>query len=116
MGCDHATIELIFEENSKIKQPEIRNTVNELYQALEKTNNRRPYALEVSFGKKLEHFCFSVPDFLLGVFSNYATFTDGARGNRNQLFFEKLRDKYRVILDADKNIVFSRKRPFKPWR
>lgn len=116
MGCNHAIIELIFEENSKIKQSDVKNTVDEIYKALEKTNNRRPDYLEVTVGKKLEYPCFSVPDFMLGVFSNYATFTDSERGNRNQLFFEKLRDKYRIILDTDKNIIFSRKRPFQPWQ
>ena len=32
-----------------------------------------------------------------------------------ELFFEKLRDKFRFILDADNNIEFSRRRPFIPW-
>ena len=54
MGCDYSAVELVFEENSKIKQPKIKEAVESIYKQLEQTNNRRPYALEITFGKKLE--------------------------------------------------------------
>jgi RNA-directed DNA polymerase len=115
MGCDGAKVEIIFEENSRIGKQSIRRCVFDIFDSLEQKNDRRPARLDAKVGTKSEHVCFSLPDFLLGVFSRYAKFNDGNKTERSINFFEKLRDKYRVILDADSGIVFSRKRPFVPW-
>ena len=113
MGCDQAIVRIIFEENSKIKKSKIINTIDDVYDSLKKPNNRRAFSIKTIVGGKSDYLCFSVPDFLLAIFSGYASNKEPKE--RRKLFFEKVRDKYRVILDADKNIVYSRKRPFEPW-
>ena len=60
---------------------------------------------------------FSIPDFLLGVFRRYWSPNKNEikeKSDRIQLHFEGLRDKYKIILDADKIIIYSRKRPISP--
>jgi len=37
------------------------------------------------------------------------------KNSRHELHFEKLRDKYHLIIDDDLNLQFSRKHPFIPW-
>ncbi len=114
MWCDGAIVELIFEENSKLTKLDIEGVVNPIHARFRKEGGRCPIHVGVNIGKKDNIFCFSMPDFLLGVFGKYAKLTlDG--GERNTFLFEKLRDKYRVILDTDSRIVYSRKRPFSPW-
>lgn len=114
MGCDGERVLIIFEGNTKVGSQKLKATVQEVYDALVKTSNRRPIsAPAVVTGQKNEYFGFSIPDFLLGVWSDYTKKHKTAR-DRPHLHFESLRDKYRIILDTDKNIVFSRKRPFFP--
>lgn len=114
MGCDRAVVRIIFEENGRIESNKIKKIVDSVYSSLCSTNNRRPFVVETVIGGKTDHPCFSVPDFLLGIFSGYASPKVG-KNERRTLFFENLRDRYRIILDTDNNIVFSRKRPFIPW-
>ena len=115
MGCDQAIVRLIFEENSKIKGSSIVDTINKLHQNLACSDNRRPIFVETIIGGKSDYPCFSAPDFLLAIFSAYAK-SNSDPNERRALFFEKLRDKIRVILDADKEIVYTRKRPYEPWQ
>ena len=58
-----------------------------------------------------------VPDFLLGVLGLYlaAKPDKPTEPNRDKLMFERLRDKYRLIYDAETNTEFSRRRPILPW-
>lgn len=116
-SSDGAKIEFIFEQNPKVQFPIIQNLVTDTYESLKKTNNRRPIeAPKVILGKKLEHPCLSVPDFLLGVFADYAAYIPQKdRIGIEQHNFERLRDKYRLILDANKGTFFSRKMAFYPW-
>lgn len=114
MGCDGNAVRVVFEENSKISSERLKQTVGRIYAALEKTNNRRPVSPpKILIGKKDEYLSFAVPDFLLGVWGDYIK-KDSNSGDRAELHFERLRDKYRIILDTDHGIVFSRKRPFLP--
>ena len=115
MECDNASVQLIFEENSQIQYAYLNKTVQEIHGQLIKTENPRPRELGVAIGKKSNHPCFSIPDYLLGIFGSYATLKSEDKKERKELFFEKLRDKYRFILDADKNLMFTRKRSFVPW-
>lgn len=121
MHYDRAPIRFIFEENSKIKIPALKKVVSGAYQALEATSNRRPIEKpEVIIGKKLDQPCFAVPDYMLAVFSQFArlnknpTDTDKEKQGRTRQF-ERLRDKYRLIIDADTGVEYSRRRPFQPW-
>lgn len=118
MACDRAYVCIIFEENDKVGRQKIKNLVDGLFDSLKKANNRRPSILDTKIGSKADYAGFSVPDFMLGVFRGYAIsgLSMNNKTDRRQLFYERLRDKYRVILDADKDIVFSRKRSFVPWQ
>lgn len=116
MWYDGATIRFIFEENSKIKMSSLEQAIDGAYYSLEKTNNRRPAKKpEVATGKKLEHHCFAVPDYLLAVFSRYAQMNENPKEKIRLHQFERLRDKYRTIIDADNGVEYSRRRPFQPW-
>lgn len=116
IGCDRGIVHLFFEENSKVRKNKIQEAVDEIFNSLEKPLNRRPEEVTVRIASKGEQLCFSVPDFLLAYFSKYARSNfSGACTAREMLFFERLRDKIRVILDADRNLPYSRKRPFTPF-
>jgi hypothetical protein len=114
-ACDGAEVTMIFEENSKVKTSQIIQIVEDSYNSLKTASDRRPVSSpKVIIGKKLEHLCFSIPDFLLGVFRRYWNADEKeikGKSERRHLHFERLRDKYKIILDVDKNIVYSRKRP-----
>lgn len=117
MLYDRAFVHFIFEENSKVKIPALEQSVGDAYQLLEKANNRRPVKKpEVIVGKKLEQPCFAVPDYLLAVFSRFAQANANPKEkNMRMSQFERLRDKYRLIIDADTGVEYSRRRPFQPW-
>lgn len=117
MLYDRALVNFIFEENSKTKASSLEQAVGDAYRSLEKANNRRPAKTpEVVVGKKLEQPCFAVPDYLLAVFARFAqTNEKPAEKNIRTLQFERLRDKYRLIVDADIGVEYSRRRPFQPW-
>lgn len=117
-ACDDTEVTMIFEENSKIKTAKIMQVVEDSYNSLKTASDRRPVSSpKVIIGKKLEHLCFSIPDFLLGVFRRYWNPDEKevkSKSKRRHLHFERLRDKYKIILDVEKNIVYSRKRPILP--
>jgi len=117
MWYDRASIRFIFEENSKIKMSALAQAVDGVYQSLKDANNRRPIQNpEVVVGKKLEQPCFAVPDYLLAVFARFAQTNEKlAEKNIRTLQFERLRDKYRLIIDADTGVEYSRRRSFQPW-
>lgn len=117
MWYDGVNMQFIFEQNSKVTEGTLSHVVDEAYASLESSKSRRPLRKpEVSSGKKLENPCFSVPDYLLAVFSRFAQFNLTKKPEevrRHQ--FERLRDKYRLIVDADSGVEYSRRRPFIPW-
>lgn len=114
MDCDGAEVNMIFEQNSRIKKTNIERIVSNIYSKLEKSNNRRPRSIpEIIIGNKNEYSCFSLPDFLLGAWADYIKEHQG-NGDQARVLFECLRDKYKKIVNTDKSIVFSRKRPFIP--
>lgn len=105
---------LCFEENSKVSQTRLKGVVDHAYAQLRETNNRRPMALDVKFDSK-SNSCVCAPDFLLGVLRKYLTSGPAKQPpSREQLMFERLRDKYRVILDADSGVEYSRRNPLTP--
>lgn len=114
MSCNGYPAEIIVEQNSKIKNGKIISEIDKIYNSLETANNRRPLFLETKVVGKSDNPSIAVPDFLLGVFSDYAS-QNKSKNDRKRLFFEKLRDKYRVILNVDNGTVFTRKHPFLPW-
>lgn len=111
---------LVIEENSKVRQQEIRRVVEETHKALKDENNRHPKGCIVNFVCK-PNFGVTIPDFLLGVLRRFLEVNiDNEQKQgvpaRNRLLFERIRDKYRLILDLDNRIEYSRRRSIVPWR
>lgn len=116
MWYDRANLRIIFEENSQIKATAVQNAVTEIYQELEKRDSRRPIKKpEVVIGKKSEYPSFAVPDYLLAVFGRYAQYSEYKKEESRIHQFERLRDKYRLIVDCDTNTEYSRRNPFQPF-
>jgi len=111
---DGATLEIIIEENSQVTLNKVNECIHNILSELETTNNRRPKMTSHAIASKNEYYGFSLPDFLLGLFMKY-TLCSPIKGQPTPLDilnFEKIRDKIRVILDADTAITYSRKRPY----
>lgn len=108
---------LYFEENDKVSQDAVKACVKSAHDELRETNDRHPLVYGVAFVSK-PHLAVSVPDFLLGVLGKYLQSKPAAAGRpqpRDRLMFERLRDKYRLILDLDPWTEYSRRRPIEPW-
>ena len=108
---------LIIEKNGKVAQDAIKACVQEAFDALKLADNRRPTAFGVNFVAK-PNALISVPDFLLGALGKYLQSKPAAPGRpepRERLLFERLRDKYRLIVDVDPWTEFTRRNPVKPW-
>lgn len=98
------------EENPRIPPSELTQRVHAIYTELEMRNERRPImppACEVK--SKVEEPAFSLPDGLLWVFAR--TFSSTEARDVDCLRFERLRDKYRHIVNADTGENFSRRHP-----
>lgn len=111
----HATF--VVEKNNKVAEDKIRALVTEARDALKAENNRRPAGVGVVFVTK-PSLPISVPDFLLGILGLYLQSKDPPTGrpeSRDRLLFERIRDKYRLILNVDDWSEFSRRRPIAPW-
>lgn len=107
---------LFFEENSKVSLESIDSLVGQEHKKLFRENNRRPEAVHCQSVTKMTPGV-AVPDFMLGVFRRYAisSFVDGRKPTpREHLMFERLRDKYKLIFDADTGEEYGRRQPFMP--
>jgi len=117
MAAESQLVCLFFEENSKVSQAAIRALVELAHKRLREAKNRHPIACSVEFVKK-PNLGVSVPDFLLGVLGKYLQSQPGPAGrpeSRDRLMFDRLRDKYRLILDLEDWTEFSRRKPIAPW-
>jgi RNA-directed DNA polymerase len=106
-----------FEQNSKVRQGVVRKVVLDAYISLKNSNNRHPEDCNVEFVEK-PNLGLSAPDFLLGVLGKYLVSgpeQEGKPPQRNKLLFERIHDKYRLILDIDDWVEYSRRRPIQPW-
>jgi retron-type reverse transcriptase len=118
MAAESQFAYLVFEENDKVSQSAVRKVVNDAYKSLQSSNNRHPQYCHVEFAGK-PNLGLSVPDFLLGLLGKYLTIVPEPKDRppvRERLLFERIRDKYRLILDVDQRIEYSRRRPVIPWR
>lgn len=120
MGCDRAEVTIVIEGNQKVSVGSLEVLLAKTYAELEEANQRRPLASpSMTIVGKREQPSLSVPDFLLGLFADYASreYSQQKGGPtesvRNR--FERLRDKFRLIVDVDTNSYYSRKRPFNSW-
>jgi hypothetical protein len=117
MAAESKLATFFIEENSKVAQVRIRELIQNTYDDLKTSNNRRPAGIAIHIRPKPD-LGISYPDFLLGVFGKFLRSADprpGAPVSRDRLQFERLRDKYRLILDADTGCEYSRRRPIQPW-
>lgn len=118
MAAESRAALLYFEENSKVSQEAIKCFVNSAYEELKRTSNRHPELCVVQFVSK-PNIGISVPDFLLGVLGKYLQSKPALPGRpepRDRLMFDRLRDKYRLILDLSTWTEYSRRRPIAPWQ
>ncbi len=108
---------LYFEQNSKVSAAKTEALVQSVFDHLKAHDDRRPLAFGIQIVSK-PHFGISAPDFLLGVLGRYLKSKPAGPGKpepRDRLLFERLRDKYRLILDLDTWTEYSRRRPILPW-
>jgi hypothetical protein len=99
------------EVNDKVTQTAVRALIDRIFKQLEAINDRRPKAFSVQFLSK-PHFGISVPDFLLGVLVAWLKRGgSGPQRSREELLFERLRDKYRLIMDLSAGVEYSRRNP-----
>jgi hypothetical protein len=117
MAAESKAAVLIFERNSKVDENLIRDVVMRSYDELRRSNNRHPEQCFVKFTNK-PNWGISVPDFLLGVLGRYLKSGDDRPKDgreRDRKLFERVRDKYRVIVDVDSWVEYSRRREIGPW-
>ncbi|WP_459461654.1 reverse transcriptase family protein [Rhizobium sp. No.120] len=114
MAAESQYAAVLVEQNSKVSQTAITERISEVAADLKRTNNRRPKDTLIKLLSKPNPF-LSPPDFLLGVLGQYLKSKPAAPEPRERLSFERLRDKYRLILDLDARAEYSRRRPIAPW-
>lgn len=117
MAAESQFAYLFCEANDKVSRSRVEACIAGAQQQLKDRNDRRPAAVGVEFVSK-PHLGVSVPDFLLGILGRYlasAPVRTGRPESRERLMFERLRDKYRLILDVDEWMEYSRRRPVLPW-
>lgn len=113
MAAESRTARIYCEINSKVSKKAVQDSLVETYNKLAARNDRRPAKIKLAFVKK-PNPGISVPDFLLGVLCRYLATSPVASGKplpRAHLMFERLRDKYRLILDVRDWTEYSRRRP-----
>ena len=116
MAADGRSVHFVFEETDKVRQPAVRQAVEEAFVTLKLINNRRPILYTVEFAGK-RALGLSVPDFLAGVLGKYLQAKPRKPGQEDlyERMFERIRDKYRVIFDRYASEEYSRRRGIKPW-
>lgn len=125
---DGCRVRVVAEENSKVKRNSLAEVVTSSYEALVAGNFRRPLS-EPSHATlpKAADPALPLPDLLLGVFVDYARSVMALQTEAGQkkkqtsgaqaaLRFEQIRDKIRAVFDVEAGAVYSRRRPFVPWR
>jgi len=108
---------LYFEQNDKVSVAKVEALVQRVFDRLKAHDDRRPVGFRMAPVAK-PHLGISVPDFLLGILGKYLKSKAPAAGKpepRDRLMFERLRDKYRLILDLDTWTEYSRRRPIQAW-
>jgi hypothetical protein len=117
MGAESKFATLTFEKNSKVSQPAVTAMVARAHRLLEETDNRRPLHIATQYVAK-PNFGISAPDFFLGTLGQYLRSVAAPKGKpepRDRLMFDRLRDRYRVILDLSENVEYTRRNPIVPW-
>lgn len=108
---DRGVVEIRAEENGQVSSASLNRVITGLYENLERRNERRPVVRPVCFvlSKAVEP-SFSLVDALLWIFGRTFGAKEGAN-DLDYLRFERLRDKYRHIINVDTSEMFSRRHP-----
>lgn len=117
MAAESQKASFVFEENDKVSRKAIESSVMAAYVALRSRRDRHPAEISISFAPK-PHLGIALADFLLGVLNKYLPSVSPKSGKPEPLerhMFERLRDRYRVILDVSGGREYSRRRPITPW-
>lgn len=117
MAAESQLAAIYCEKNNKVPADKIEALIRAAHEELKAHDDRRPLGVAIEFVSK-PHLGISAPDFLLGVLGKYLRSNPappGAPERRDRLMFERLRDKYRLILDVTNWIEYSRRRPIAPW-
>lgn len=111
MAAESRAAHFHFEQTSKVSKDAITNTVDAVWQELRYENNRRPeYVVSEIVDKN--YFGIAVPDFMLAVFRRYLTTNPSEKDYRRRTnMFEMLRDKIRLVVNADTGEEFGRRNP-----
>ncbi len=118
MAAESQFAHIYCEENSKVARQAIASCIHGAFAELKRRNNRHPKRVAVEFVSK-PNLGVSVPDFLLGVLGRFLQSQPAPVGKpepRDRLMFERIRDKYRLILDVSTRTEYSRRRPIEPWQ
>lgn len=117
MAAESRSADFYFEKNHKVSEKAVEACVWRAYSDLRKRNDRHPERFGIEFVAK-PNLMIPAPDFLLGVMGRYLQSQPAVDGDpfpRDHLMFERLRDKYRVILDVSNDVEYSRRRPIERW-
>lgn len=110
MSCDRSRLTVVFEKNPRVSIGSLDRLVRLAYADLEKTDNRRPLTSPVVRDcSKQQELAISVPDALLGIFCR--AFSSSVDSDLSRLRFERLRDKFRHIVNINNGQMFSRRHP-----
>ncbi|KPD12637.1 reverse transcriptase family protein [Phaeobacter sp. 11ANDIMAR09] len=102
-----------FEQTSKVTKSAITETVKAAWSELKNDNNRHPEFVATEIVDK-SYFGIAVPDFMLAVFRRYLMADSKDKQYRRKVnMFEMLRDKIRVIVNADTGEEFGRRNPIR---
>jgi hypothetical protein len=116
-AADRRRVAATYEENPQVKHEAMERVVRELYESMERLGTRRPIEQPtLRRAGKIAEPLLALPDYFLGVFGGFAL--RETRPGRTELVtrrFERLRDRFRLILALNQDIWYSRRRPFEPW-
>ena len=101
---------IVYEQNPVVSESDFRAAIGDVTEELTKLGRPPHQEIHTVRGGKVDQPCLAIADYLLGVFSNYATSdtTDETPVKR----FERLRDKIRLIVDVDNEEHYWRNNRF----
>lgn len=117
MAAESQAANFVFEKNDKVRQIAVKEVIEKAFCKLLLINNRRPQTYTLEFVGKL-NLGVCVPDALLGALGSYLKVLPPIKAgetSREELLFESIRHKYKIIFNRDVFREYSRRNPIKPW-
>lgn len=107
---DRADLTIHFEQNNSVNEPFLTELVSTVYQDLEEEKNRRPLRVpRIQVHSKGDEPAMLVADSMLWAFQR--AIAQDSVPELDFKRFERLRDRFRVMIDLDTHKEFSRRRP-----